>query len=205
MLDPSVSLFRTSETDLRISTNVFQQSSLFARDANASHKIRADRLHLPDRGVRLFASCGTGSVLGAGRVDHGSTSCPDGALSPYGATVCSGLAAYHPVLVGGRRKQVLEPDFRRQVESETVCQCPAKAFPWHTHPLANSLATIETPTAGSSSLLIVSSGTFRSIGKGGKIITMQGCRRDSGWRSPAERGILDQARAWRQESYVVAL
>ena len=47
-------------------------------------------------------------------------------------------------------------------------------LPWHTHPLASSLATFDTPTAGSSSLSIVSSRKFGSIGKGRKITTMQG-------------------------------
>jgi len=47
------------------------------------------------------------------------------------------------------------------------------------HPPLDQLpGQIETPTAGSSSLSIVSSGVFRSIGKGRKIVTMQGCRCD---------------------------
>ena len=55
-------------------------------------------------------------------------------------------------------------------------QKPVQTAPWHTLPKASSLATFETPMAGSSSLSIVSSPIFGSIGTGGKNTTMRGSR-----------------------------
>ena len=147
---------------------------------------------------------GTDPVLGDDRVDRRSTSCLDGAQLSYGATLSGGLAACHPVLVGSRRKQVFRPTLRQQVVPRR-CANARPMLPWHTHPLASSLAKSETPTAGSSSLSIVSSHKSRSIGKGRKIVTIEGCRRDRNGRRHEFIAVIQWRPTGPQRTYVVAI
>jgi hypothetical protein len=73
-------------------------------------------------------------------------------------------------------------------ESIDGAPTPRQETPWHTYPLSHFRGPFhDTPTAGSSSLSIVSSPIFGSIGKREKIPTMKYFDTGRGLRTLAER------------------